>query len=74
MTTTRTIDTKNCTVRFEDGPEAHKRVFDAVVAFFVEHECFSGESYVQCDDPQIGSLPFMCDLLDDVIQFQQEWK
>jgi hypothetical protein len=39
-------------------------VFAKLVTFFNDHHCWSGESYCQCDGPQIGSMDLMCDLLD----------
>lgn len=39
-------------------------VFAKLLAFFNEHKCWSGESYYQCDGPQIGSQELMGDILD----------
>ena len=47
------------------GDDATKEaVFAKLLTFFNEHRCWSGESYCQCDGPQIGSMEMMCDLLD----------
>lgn len=63
----------NGTVIYDDTPEMHKRVFDHVMAWFHEHECYCGEDIIQMDKPQETAAPMLADLADDVIKFDVTW-
>lgn len=60
-------------VKYEDSPEMHKKVFDAVIAFCFKHESFAGEVMCQSDDPSIEAVYHLAHIADDVIEFETEW-
>lgn len=45
-------------------------VFERVVAFFLKHEAFCGESVMQRDAPQIEGPVMLSELVDDVLRFE----
>ena len=61
------------TVTYEDTPEVHKAVFDHVLKWFHEHQCYNGEMIMQSDAPQLTAAEMLADLADDVIRFDAEW-
>jgi len=67
-------ETESYVVEYDDGPDVRKAVFDKVIAFFVEHESFSGESVCQCDAPQLDAPALLAELADDVIKFKAKVK
>ena len=65
------------TLAFRDGEatyrsstEAKEELFLQVVAFFEKHECFSGESIMQSDAPQLHAAEFLSTLADEVLAFE----
>lgn len=69
-----THETKDYIVKVRDDPQFHAKVSKAVIKFFIDHECFAGESFSQCDSPQIDAMEFMPELLDDIIKFDCKYK
>lgn len=61
-------------VAYKDDEATKQALFDKVVAFLKEHECFSGESFMQCDEPQIESQNLMVEIIDDVLAVKATWK
>lgn len=59
-------------VDYEDSDDVRNKVFDRVMQYFKEHECFDGESIMQMDDPIIDAPNVMCDLVD-IIGFKTRW-
>lgn len=45
-------------------------VQDRILAWFKEHECFSGESIMQSDEPQLTAADLLSGLADEVFQFE----
>ena len=70
---TRVIEARGCTVRFEDSPEMAHKVFNKLIDWFVEHQCFSGESLQQMDATNIDAPIVLSDIADDVIEFEADW-
>ncbi len=70
----RKITTKDYTVSFEDTQEMRDAVFERVIAFYMKHEAFSGESIMQCDGPQIDAPDLLADLADETLKFHVKWK
>lgn len=68
------IENNDYALAYKDDSATKQVLFDKIVAFFMEHKCFSGESYAQRDAPQIGSMDLMCEIADDVLQFRATWK
>ena len=58
------------TVQFEDTPEMHKKVFEAVLAYFKQEDHWSGEGLYQSDSAQVEGLELIADLADKVIKFK----
>lgn len=56
----------DCRAEIDPGKEG--LVFAKLMAFLSEHKCWAGESFAQCDGPQIGVMDFMCDILDNVLK------
>jgi hypothetical protein len=61
-------------VEIDDSPEMKEAVFNKFVEFMLKHDCYNGESYCQCDGPQIDSMNLMSELLDEVIKPKVTWK
>jgi len=55
-------------VEYEDSEEIRNIVFDKVIDFFKEYNCFSGEIICQSDDPQIYASELLSDIADNVIK------
>jgi len=61
-------------VRYNDSDEVKDKVFQRVIQFCIEHDSFIGESIAQSDNPSIDAAPTLCEIVDDIIQFDVEWK
>jgi hypothetical protein len=59
---------------YKDDEATKQALFDKVIGFLREHECFSGESYAQADAPQIGAMDLMVEIIDDVLEVKATWK
>ena len=57
-------------VSFEETPELKEEVYQRVLAWYVKHDSFLGESIMQSDNPQIDAPVFLSDLADDVFKFK----
>lgn len=69
-----TFETPDMVVTFKDDEATKQAVFDRVMAYFKEHEMFSGESIHQCDATIIDAPSVLSDIADDIIQFDVVWK
>jgi len=69
---TKTIQTEDYKVTYEDTPEVRDAVFERVMKYFKEYECFAGEVIHQSDDPLIYAPNVMSDIADDIIKFKWE--
>ncbi|MCK5601995.1 hypothetical protein KAR91_09005 [Candidatus Pacearchaeota archaeon] len=61
-------------VSFNDSDEVRDAVFEKVLEYFEEYECFCGESIMQSDDPIIYAPHYMSQIADDIIKFNVEWE
>lgn len=68
------IDTKDYTTEYQDDQEAKEKLYAKMLAFFKEHEAFSGESVAQNDGPQIASTELLCEIADEIFKFKTTWK
>jgi hypothetical protein len=64
------IETKDFKVSYEETEEIKKKVFDAVMAYFIKHEAFAGEVIMQDDDCQIYASSVFAKIADDIIKFE----
>lgn len=62
-----------CIVEFDDTPEMRQELFDKVLAFYFEHESFSGEGIMQSDGPLIAAPELISDIADDIFKFKTTW-
>lgn len=53
---------------------ARDAVYRKVLQFFIDNQCYSGESIMQSDAPQIESPELLADLADNVFKFNVEWR
>ena len=60
-----TLTEEDRTGTFEDTPEMHKKEFDHLIAWFHEHGCYSGESIMQSDAPQLTAVEMLSDLAEE---------
>lgn len=58
------------TVEYKSDQETKDALFDAVIAFFKEHQSFTGESIMQSDGPQIDAPVLLSNLADDILKFE----
>lgn len=68
------IEVKDYIVEYEDTPEMHKKVFDAVLEYFKKHQAFHGEVIMQCDDPIIDAPNALSNIADDIMKFKVTYK
>lgn len=60
-------------IKFDASQETKDKVFSRLIAFYLEHESFSGECIQQSDGPLIDAPYVLSDLADDVICFDVEY-
>lgn len=70
---TVTVSGPDASAVIEMTEEKKRLIVERVLQFFGEHECWSGESVMQCDAPQIDGPEFLADLVDDVLKPKVEW-
>ena len=56
-------------VSYDDSDEVKNAVFERVMAYFIEHQAFHGESIHQMDNTIIDAPSVMSDICDDIIKF-----
>jgi hypothetical protein len=69
---TKTIQTEYSKTTYNDTPEIRDKVFERVMKYFKEYECYSGEQIHQSDDPIIYAPYVLSDIADDIIKFQEQ--
>jgi len=65
---------KEYTLSYKDSHATKEQLFKTILAWFEKHECYSGESIMQCDAPQITAATLLADIADDVLSFKCDWK
>lgn len=60
----------NIVVTGDNSEEAKEKVFQAVMAYFIKHKSFWGESIAQSDNTIIDAPDVMCDIADNIIKFK----
>ncbi len=68
-----TIKLDDMTVTYKDNQEVRNAVFEAVIAYYIKHECFNGESICQSDGPVIDGHACLADIADDIMKFDVEY-
>ncbi len=57
-------------IKYKDDPETKELVFQKVVNYFVDHQCFFGESVFQNDEVQLDAPEFLSELADEYLKFE----
>lgn len=70
----KTLKFDDHTVTYKDTKEIRDLVFERVMAFFIEHNSFNGESIYQCDGPLIDAPSVLSDIAEDIIKFKTKYK
>jgi hypothetical protein len=60
------------TVSYNVDPQTQNAVYGEVLRWFMKHQCFHGESIMQCDEPQLTAAETLAELAE-VFQFEVEW-
>jgi hypothetical protein len=68
------IEVKDYMVEYEDIPEMHKKVFDAVLNYFKKHHAFHGEVIMQCDNTIIDAPNVLSNIADNIMKFKVTYK
>lgn len=63
-------ETKDYILSYKDNQETKDKIFNKILEFCKEHECFSGESFCQCDGPQVGMMELIPEILDDLLSLR----
>lgn len=74
MVKQRTIVTDDTMVTVCLDEETQNKIVDAVIDFYTKHDCWSGESIMQMDAPQINAAPFLANMVDTIIRPTVEYK
>ena len=61
------------TVEYNDSEQTKEKLFNTMLEFFKEHDCYCSESYMQCDAPQIAVDEMMEEIIEEVFAFEAEW-
>ncbi len=69
-----TIETKNCSVSFEDSDELRIKVFNTILNFYLDNESFDGESIIQNDVASLEGPELLASIADDIFKFKVTWK
>ena len=68
------IEKDDYTIDIDKTPELMEKVFDRVLAFYIEHETFMGEAIQQADEPIMDAPSVLSDIADNIIKFDVKWK
>lgn len=66
----RYIKLDDLTVVFEDTSNIRDAVFEEVLKYFINHECFCAESICQSDGPLIEAPYHLAGIADNIIKFE----
>ena len=65
-------ETNEAIVAFDENSK--DELFEKVLAWYLEHECFNAESIYQCDAPQLTAPELLADIAEDILKFKVQWK
>lgn len=65
-----TFETTYSTVTYHDDRATRDALFEKMLAYYKEHETFSGESIMQMDGPLIAAPDLVSDIADDIFKFE----
>jgi hypothetical protein len=71
---TKTIKFSDHTVTYEDSPEVRDAVFERVMQYFREYNCYAGEVIHQSDDPIIYAPNVLSDIADKIVKFETKYE
>lgn len=61
-------------VKWSCGQDVKDQIYDRVMAYFLKHESFHGESIHQMDEPIIDAPSVMSDIADNILKFEVTYK
>lgn len=61
-------------ITYDDSEANIALVVEKIVEFCKRYNVSCGESACQSDDPQIESVYLLADIIDNVLNFETEWK
>lgn len=64
----------DCKVTYDDSEVNNALVVEKIIEFCKTYNISCGESAVQSDDPQIEAVHLLAEIIDDVLNFETEWK
>ena len=67
-----TKKTSDGIVTYKDDVATRNAVYEKVLAFFMEQECFSGECCYQCDNVQLESPDLLAELAEEIFEFDNQ--
>lgn len=65
-----TIETEYSTVTYHDDRATRDALFEKMLAYYKEHETFSGESIMQMDGPLLAAPDLVSDIADEIFKFE----
>ena len=65
--------TSDYTISYKDDQETKDKIFNKLLEFCKEHECWHGETYCQCDDPQIAMNELFPEILEECFEFEVKY-
>ncbi len=68
------VDLDDSTLTYPDDDQTKQAVFDCVIRYFRKLDMYSGESIGQSDEGYIQGVEMLCELADEVIKFEHEYK
>lgn len=71
---TKELDSKSWTVTYNNDIITKDAIIQKLLDFYMKHEAFSGESIMQCDNPQIEAAPLLADIAEVLFNFNVKWK
>jgi hypothetical protein len=68
------LSTPNCVVEFKDTAALRRKVFNAILNFYLDNESFDGESIIQNDVGTLEGPELLASIADDIFKFKVTWK
>lgn len=64
----------DCKVTYDDSEVNNALVVEKIIEFCKRYNVSCGESACQSDDPQIESVYLLVDIIDNVLNFETQWR
>ena len=60
-------------VTYQDGQGVKDAIFEKLLTWFCRHKAFDGYGIMQCDAPNLDAPNVLCDIADDIFEFDVVW-